>query len=214
MTPWGSELSVPRRRIGRADAMLGLLTPTDPAWVEAVEGDLDRLLSDHAHCELKAAQSALSLVARYGGAAPEIVPPLLGLAHEETEHFEQVHGRVVQRGAALDLPDSDGYVVALRRAVRADHGAHPPMLDRLLINALIEGRSCERFRLLSERLGDADLRAFYRSLMESEARHHRLFTRLAEARFGHQATHARLATLAAREAEVADRLPLGPRVHG
>jgi tRNA-(ms[2]io[6]A)-hydroxylase len=194
--------------------MLGLLTPTDPSWVEAVEGDLDRLLSDHAHCELKAAQSALSLVARFGGEAPEIVAPLTALAKEETGHFDQVHRRVADRGAALDLPDSDGYVVALRRAARVDHGKYPLMLDRLLLNALIEGRSCERFSLLSERLGDADLRAFYRQLMQSEARHYRLFCRLGEERFGRALTRERLAALAQREAAVADRLPLGPTVHG
>ncbi|HJL16073.1 MAG TPA: tRNA-(ms[2]io[6]A)-hydroxylase [Sandaracinaceae bacterium LLY-WYZ-13_1] len=194
--------------------MLGLLTPTDPSWVDAVEGNLDRLLSDHAHCELKAAQSALSMVARFAGEAPEIVAPLVALAKEETGHFDQVHRRLASRDAELDLPEADGYVVALRRAIRRDHGAYPLMLDRLLNHALIEGRSCERFRLLSERLADADLRAFYRALMESEARHFVLFTRLAEDRFGRETTRARLATLAEREAEVIAGLPLGPTVHG
>lgn len=194
--------------------MLGLMTPTDPSWVDAVEGDLDRLLSDHAHCELKAAQSALSLVARFAGEAPELVAPLMALAKEETGHFDQVHRRLAARDGALDLPGSDGYVVALRREVRRDHGRYPLMLDRLLINALIEGRSCERFRLLSERLGDADLRAFYRHLMESEARHFVLFKELAEDRFGRALTRERLGVLAEREATVADRLPLGPTVHG
>jgi len=194
--------------------MLGLLTPTDPSWVDAVEGDLDRLLSDHAHCELKAAQSALSLVARFAGQAPEIVAPLMALAEEEAGHFDQVHRRVMQRGAALDVPDADSYAVALRRAARADVGAYPLMLDRLLINALIEGRSCERFQLLSERLTDADLRAFYRDLMESEARHFRLFYRLAEERFGRAATRERFRMLAEREAEVVEQLSLASRVHG
>ena len=156
--------------------MLGLLTPTNPDWVEAVEDDLDGLMSDHAHCELKAAQSALSLVARFGGEAPEIVAPLLSLAKEETGHFDQVHRRMESRGTKLDLPEADGYVNALRRAVRTDHGAYPLMLDRLLVNALIEGRSCERFQLLSEKLNNAALREFYRDLMESEARHHEIGT--------------------------------------
>lgn len=194
--------------------MLGLLKPTDPSWVDAVERNLDQLLSDHAHCELKVAQSALSLIARFAGEAPEIVAPLMALAKEETGHFDLVHRRVTERGAALDLPDSDGYVVALRRAVGADHGTHPIMLDRLLTHALIEGRSCERFHLLSERLSDAGLRPFYRQLMESEARHYRLFCRLAEERFGRDATRERLDTLTEREAQVAARLPLGPTVHG
>lgn len=194
--------------------MLGLLRPTDPRWVEAVEGELDGLLSDHAHCELKAAQSALSLVARFGGEAPELVAPLVALAKEETGHFDQVHRKLDERGRSLAIPASDGYVVSLRRAARADHRDHPVLLDRLLISALIEGRSCERFMLLANGLSSAELRGFYGSLMESEARHYRLFCRLAEERFGFEAARARLAKLAEREAEIAHQLPLGPTVHG
>lgn len=194
--------------------MLGLLVPTDRSWLDAVRGQLDRLLSDHAHCELKAAHSALSLVGRFGGEAPEIVAPLLALAKEETGHFDQVHRRIEERGSVLAIPASDGYVVALRRAAREDHRDHPVLLDRLLISALIEGRSCERFALLADGLDSAELRGFYRGLMESEARHYRLFCRLAEERFGFEAARARLATLAAREAEVVHTLPLGPTVHG
>ncbi len=194
--------------------MLGLLRPTESCWVEAVEGQLDRLLSDHAHCELKAAHSALSLVGRFGGEAPEIVAPLLALAKEETGHFDLVHRRIEGRGNTLAIPASDGYVVALRNAAREDHRDHPVLLDRLLISALVEGRSCERFSLLAEHLRDADLRSFYRGLMESEARHYRLFSRLAEDRFGFDDARSRLTQLAEREAAVVDRLPLGPTVHG
>lgn len=194
--------------------MLGLLTPTDPRWVEASEGHLDALLSDHAHCEIKAAQSALSMVARFGGEAEEIVGPLMALAKEETGHFERVHQRIEGRGETLKIPAADAYVVGLRKIAREDHTDHPVLLDRLLICALVEGRSCERFSLLADRLKDAELRAFYRDLMESEARHYRLFTRLAEERFGKGTARARLAELARREAEVVDRLPLGPTVHG
>lgn len=194
--------------------MLGLLAPTDPSWIDAVEGDLDRLLRDHAHCELKAAQSALSLVARFGGEAPELVAPLVALAHEETDHFDQVHERIRARGGVMTLPDSDAYVAALRKAAGRDHGDRPPLLDRLLVSALVEARSCERFRLLAEGLKDASLRAFYKDLMASEARHFRLFARLAEERFGEDEGRARLATLAEREADLARSLPLGPTVHG
>lgn len=194
--------------------MLGLLAPTDPRWVDAVEGELDRMLADHAHCELKAAQSALALVARFGGEAPEIVPPLLALAHEEADHFDQVHARLAARGRSLSLPDSDAYVAALRRAASRDHADRPPLLDRLLVSALVEARSCERFRLLATRLKDASLAGFYAELMASEARHARLFTRLAEDRFGVTEARARLRALAEREAELAAALPLGPTVHG
>lgn len=194
--------------------MLGLLTPTLPTWVEAVERDLDRLLQDHAHCELKAAQSALSLAARFGGEAPELVAPLLALAHEETQHVEMVHERLRARGGSMSLPDTDDYVVMLRKAANKDGGGFPPLLDRLLVSALVEARSCERFKLLSEHLADASLRAFYRDLMASEARHYVLFAGAAEKRFGENEARLRLATLATREAGIAAHLPLGPTVHG
>ena len=194
--------------------MLGLLTPTLPTWVEAVERDLDRLLQDHAHCELKAAQSALSLAARFGGEAPELVLPLLALANEETEHVAMVHERMRARGVTMSLPDRDDYVVMLRKAANEDGGGYPPLLDRLLVSALVEARSCERFRLLAEHLSDASLRAFYADLMASEARHHRLFAGAAEERFGASEARARFATLARREGEIVRHLPLGPTVHG
>src|SRR6185295_13710112 len=131
--------------------MLGLLTPTDPSWVDAAARDLPGLLSDHAHCELKAAQSALSLVARHGGEHPELVAPLVALAHEETEHFAEVQARLAAAGGTLALPGSDAYVVALRETARSDAArvpAPPALLDRLLVAALVEARSCERFKLL------------------------------------------------------------------
>lgn len=194
--------------------MLGLLKPTDPAWVDAAERDLGQLLSDHAHCELKAAQSALGLVARYGGEAPALVEPLVALAHEETQHFQQVQRRLRQRGADLAPPHRDGYVRSLQAMTKQDHPRVPALLDRLLVCALIEGRSCERFRLLSERLRSAELRGFYHDLMVSEARHFTLFTDLARTCFGRDDVRERFATLAEREAEIAGRLPLGPQVHG
>jgi tRNA-(ms[2]io[6]A)-hydroxylase len=194
--------------------MLHLLAPTDPSWIAAVETDLDRLLADHAHCELKAAQSALSLLGRFASELPEAVPDLVALAREETAHFHEVQQRLVARGNSLPPPDVDGYVQALRTAARSDHRDQPALLDRLLVSALIEARSCERFKLLSEGLRDEDLRHFYRGLMVAEARHYKLFYDLASTRFGEPMARARLTTLASREAEVAHRLPLGPTVHG
>ncbi|HET6332810.1 MAG TPA: tRNA isopentenyl-2-thiomethyl-A-37 hydroxylase MiaE [Polyangiales bacterium] len=193
--------------------MLSLLTPTDPLWPEVAAANLPALLADHAHCELKAAQSALSLLARYGGEAPALVEPLTALAREETEHFSQVHEQLAQREMALQLPTTDTYVTRLSAAARKGREA-PALLDRLLIAALIEARSCERFRLLSEFLPDLGLRAFYRELMASEARHFTLFSSLSATCFGNDASRARLAVLAAREAEIVRQLPLGPQVHG
>jgi tRNA-(ms[2]io[6]A)-hydroxylase len=195
--------------------MLGLLTPTDPSWVQAAGGDLDRLLSDHAHCELKAAQSALSLLGRFSGEAPELIGPLAALGREETAHFDLVASRIQQRGGVIGLPSNDDYVRALRAAASRDHhDGYPVLLDRLLVSALIEGRSCERFRLLSDGLPTLELRTFYRDLMASEAKHFTLFTELAKGRFGVDDVRSRFTTLATREAEVASRLPLGPQVHG
>lgn len=195
--------------------MLSLLTPTDPHWTEVAAQNLPALLADHAHCELKAAQSALSVIARHAGEFPALAAPLTALAREETEHFAQVHAQLAARAQPLSLPASDGYVTRLAAAARSDRAVGTPaLLDKLLVAALIEGRSCERFRLLSEQLPDASLRAFYRELMASEARHFALFSTLSAACFGRSASRARLALLAAREAEIVQTLPLGPQVHG
>lgn len=195
--------------------MLGLLHPTDPAWVDAVEGDLSTMLQDHAQCELKAAHSALSLVGRYAAELPSMAAPLLALAREESEHVGMVHERLQQRDLPLGHPQSDRYVTMLTAATKRNrHDGFPPLLDRLLMAALIEGRSCERFRLLAASLKDASLRAFYKELMASEARHFTLFNQLATEAFGQQAAKSRFATLATREGEICRSLPLGPQVHG
>jgi tRNA-(ms[2]io[6]A)-hydroxylase len=194
--------------------MLGLLTPTDPCWVDQAQQDLPGLLSDHAHCELKAAVSALSLVSRFGPHYPPLVEPLAALAQEEMGHFRQVHARLAGQAAALGRQDADEYVNTLWNATKPERASVPLPLDRLLVSALIEARSCERFKLLSSGLADAALATFYRDLMESEARHYRLFCGLSEELFGVKMARDRLAELARREAHVAGKLPLGPKVHG
>ena len=194
--------------------MLGLLTPTDPRWVEAAAADLPGLLSDHAHCELKAAVSALSLISRFGALHPPLVDALSALAQEETAHFRAVEAQLRERGASLGRADADGYVNALWTLTKSERAQYPVLLDRLLVNALIEARSCERFRLLAEGLPSLELRAFYRGLMESEARHYRLFCALSEELFGVKLARERASELARREARVVSQLPLGPKVHG
>jgi tRNA-(ms[2]io[6]A)-hydroxylase len=195
--------------------MLALLTPTDPLWIDAAAAQLPALLSDHAHCEIKAAQSALSLVARYAGEMPSLVEPLCALAREEAEHVAQVHGQLRAREQVLGMPASDHYVTRLMQAARRDcHDGGPVLLDKLLVAALIEGRSCERFRILSECLPQAELRTFYRDLMIAEAHHFTLFCTLAAECFGASDSRARLAMLAMREADIVKNLPLGPQVHG
>src|SRR4051812_15269992 len=179
--------------------MLGLLTPTDPSWVQAAQRDLVGLLADHAHCELKAASSALGMVGRFGAFYPPLIEPLSALAQEETAHFRAVHAQLGQRNAAFTTPAPDAYVNELWNVTKPERGSFPVVLDRLLVNSLIEARSCERFKLLSEGLDDPELRQFYRELMESEARHYRLFCGLSEELFGVKLARERLSQLAARE---------------
>lgn len=191
--------------------MLGLCVDTDPVWVNVVEDNLPELLQDHAHCELKAAQNALSMVARFGSEAPMLVQPLTSLAREEMEHLEAVFSKLPK--GQWNYPSRDAYVHRLRKAATKDQGV-PPLLDRLLVAALIEARSCERFRLLADRLKDASLRVFYHDLMASEARHHRLFLGLAESLFGFAASRERHGDLADREGAIVRQLPLGVAIHG
>jgi tRNA-(ms[2]io[6]A)-hydroxylase len=214
MVARGASLTPEAKAGTPARSMLGLLTPTDPRWVEAAEANLDELLSDHAHCELKAAVSALSLVSRFGAEYPDLIEPLSALAAEETGHFRAVQRTLRDRGGSFTRADPDAYVNALWNLTKPERGQVHVVLDRLLVNALIEARSCERFKLLSERLSDSALRTFYRDLMESEARHFRLFSGLSEALFGVKLARARLTELSRREAQVAGTLQLGPRVHG
>jgi tRNA-(ms[2]io[6]A)-hydroxylase len=165
--------------------MLCLRVATDPGWVADAVRDLDALLMDHAHCEMKAASNALSLAARYP-VSHEIVRCLTDLAREEIDHFQRVLDLLTQRGLRLGAPPVDAYAAELRRAVgalpRAD--ATHPLVERLLVAALIEARSCERFKLLAAsfaKRGDAerDLRALHEELFVAEARHYRTFVDLA-----------------------------------
>ncbi|MCS6799182.1 MAG: tRNA-(ms[2]io[6]A)-hydroxylase [Myxococcota bacterium] len=194
--------------------MLGLRCDTDPAWLATVERDVGALLRDHAHCELKAAHSALSILGRWGGQYPRLVGPLGALAREEIAHFEAVVARLDARGLRLEPPASDPFVVALRRAGADRDPSVPPLLDRLLVCALVEARSAERFAMLARGLSDGELRAFYRELLASEARHYRLFVDLAEQCFGREAARARLDVLAERESAIARDLGRQPTVHG
>ena len=145
--------------------MLGLKTATDAAWATQAARDLDRVLVDHAHCEMKAASNALSLAARYPG-SPAVVRALTHLAREEIEHFQRVLTLLEERGLSLGPPPVDEYAAALRREAAAEKRGPQlgALVDRLLVGALIEARSCERFKLLAaalERAGERALSDFY-----------------------------------------------------
>jgi tRNA-(ms[2]io[6]A)-hydroxylase len=154
--------------------MLGLKLRTDPRWVNIAESNLEELLTDHAWCEQKAASNAISLVA-YNSELEDLVTDLLAIAKEEVEHFQQVHELMKRRGYVLGRERKDDYVNELYKFMKKDGSRNDALIDRLLFATMIEARSCERFKILSEEINDEDLRTFYRSLMESEARHYTTF---------------------------------------
>jgi tRNA-(ms[2]io[6]A)-hydroxylase len=189
-----------------------LKSRTDPRWFEVSRRDLGALLSDHLHCERKAAENALSLVRRYCGSAA-LVERLTRLAHEETSHLVQVGELLSERGLALrpDLPN--WYARGLLELVRGNEPGR--RVDALLVAALIEARSHERLSLLAagfEASGEADLGAIYTALANAEDRHAELYVELAR-EGAREDVDARLRELAGREAEILARLEPGSRIH-
>jgi tRNA-(ms[2]io[6]A)-hydroxylase len=203
--------------------MLCLTRPTSERWVEVAVANLDAVLVDHAHCEMKAASNALSLAVR-AAHAPGVVTELVSLAEEELAHFRRVFGELEKRGVALGPPPPDEYAAELRKVVRAHRDPRAPsetnaLIDRLLVAALIEARSCERFKLLSEaltRAGRSDLAPLYQELLAAEARHFRTFVDLAKkvAEPDAARVEARLCEVARLEGELASRLEGAPAIHG
>lgn len=200
--------------------MLSLVRPTSPAWVLAAVADLDAVLRDHAHCEMKAAMNALSLSAR--APTPRMASALAALAEEEASHFREVVHELELRGLALGMSPKDVYAESLRAAAHrtrlAGRSNEETLVDRLLVAALIEARSCERFRLLADALtaAGAPLGAFYERLFVAEARHHAVFVDLATEAAGGDAARvkARLAELSVEEAAVCASLTSVAEIHG
>jgi tRNA-(ms[2]io[6]A)-hydroxylase len=190
--------------------LLGLRRESDPAWIGVALSDVGRLLQDHAHCEKKAAATALSLVAAVPG-RPELVRPLTELAQEETRHFFQVLAELERRSLALGRCSVDPYARALQLRVRGEGLGR--LRDRLLVGSLIEARSCERFSLLARHCDDERLRRLWGGLFEVEAEHHTLFVKLAGNLGGPEAARARLDVLAEEEAAIVAGLPLRVAIH-
>jgi tRNA-(ms[2]io[6]A)-hydroxylase len=158
--------------------MLGLKLPTDPRWANIAEKNIDEILIDHAHCEQKAASTAISLIVSF----PEytdLVQEMVALVKEEMSHFKLVHDRLIKKGIVLGRDRKDDYVVQLLKFFPKGGSRTDQLVHRLLYAALIEARSCERFRLLSKELKDPELAKFYRDLMVSEANHYSLFLKFA-----------------------------------
>ena len=179
--------------------MLNLAAPTRPDWLEEARADIDTVLLDHAHCEKKAASTAMNLIFRYVE-EPGLMAPLSALAREELGHFELMLKVLAERGVSFRRIEPSPYAGQLLKAVRKDEPHR--LLDTLLCCSLIEARSCERMKLLAESLEDAKIAGLYRSLLASEARYHHGYVEMAMERFGRDATRARLAELAAHEAVI------------
>ncbi|WP_299361894.1 tRNA-(ms[2]io[6]A)-hydroxylase [Winogradskyella sp.] len=158
--------------------MLGLKLPTDPRWVNIVEKNIEDILTDHAYCEQKAASTAISLIVSFPEYT-ELVEEMIDLVNEEMSHFKMVHDLILERGWILGRDRKDDYVIALLKFFPKGGSRTTQLVHRLLYAALIEARSCERFRLLSEELEDKKLAKFYRKLMISEASHYTMFLNFA-----------------------------------
>lgn len=158
--------------------MLGLKLPTDPRWVNIVEKNIEDILTDHAYCEQKAASTAVSLIVSFPEYT-ELVQEMIDLVNEEMSHFKMVHDLILERGWVLGRDRKDDYVIQLLKFFPKGGSRTTQLVHRLLYAALIEARSCERFRLLSENLEDKKLAKFYRKLMISEAGHYTMFLKFA-----------------------------------
>ncbi|GGX03652.1 tRNA-(ms[2]io[6]A)-hydroxylase [Aquimarina muelleri] len=158
--------------------MLGLKLPTDPRWVNIVEKNIEEILTDHAYCEQKATSTAISLIVSFPEYT-ELVQEMTKLVKEEISHFKMVHDKIIARGWVLGRDRKDEYVLQLVTFFPKGGSRTTQLVHRLLYAALIEARSCERFKLLSEELEDPELADFYRSLMVSEANHYTMFLNFA-----------------------------------
>lgn len=193
--------------------MLGLQLPTDPRWAELVRTDLSELLTDHAWCELKAASNVMSMIVRYPDLS-ELVAELTRIGQEELAHFGQVHEKIMARGWVIGPERKDHYVNELLQFVKKDGGREERLVDRLLFSAMIEARSCERFKILSTEAEDEDLRTFYRELMISEAGHYTTFIGFARRYGGKVDVDSRWREFLAFEAEVVGRYGKAATIHG
>jgi tRNA-(ms[2]io[6]A)-hydroxylase len=194
--------------------MLGLKLPTDPRWVNIVEKNIHEILTDHAFCEQKAASTAISLMVRYPEES-ELVEAMIALAQEELSHFEMVHQLILERGWVLGRERKDEYVRDLQQFFPKGGSRMDQLVHQLLYAALIEARSCERFRLLSESIADKALQKFYRKLMISEAHHYTLFLKLAR-QYGKdkKTVNQKWEALLEFEAQLMSQLGKKERIHG
>ena len=193
--------------------MLGLKLPTDPRWVNIVEKNIEDILTDHAYCEQKAASTAISLIVSF----PEytdLVKEMTTLVKEEITHFKMVHDKILSNGWVLGRDRKDDYVVQLLTFFPKGGSRTNQLVHRLLYAALIEARSCERFRLLSEELQDKELAVFYRNLMVSEANHYTMFLNFARQYGNRKEVDEKWQQLLDFEAQIMKDLGKEKTIHG
>lgn len=194
--------------------MLGLKLPTDPRWVNIVESNIDEILTDHAYCEQKAASNAISIIVNFPEYS-DLVEAMTDIVREEMTHFRMVHDIIISRGGVLGRERKDDYVNELAKFVKIPHRRREEtFVDRLLLAAMIEARSCERFRVLSENIKDEFLSDFYRDLMISEANHYTTFITFAR-KYGQGVdVDKRWQEFLVYEAEVISRYGKSETIHG
>ncbi|OUT65469.1 MAG: tRNA hydroxylase [Planctomycetaceae bacterium TMED10] len=190
--------------------MLGLKSATTTQWVQQVRGNLEEVLIDHAHCEKKAARTAMNLLCAYDTHV-ELCREMTLIIAEELEHFEQVCALLNRRSITFRRQQPADYGKELNKLVRSDEPERA--VDRLLVAGLIEARSCERFAVLRDHLEDQELSAFYGSLFESEARHHTTYLKLARGFASPESVAQRLDELASDEQSILSRASRLPRMH-
>ncbi|WP_347372617.1 tRNA-(ms[2]io[6]A)-hydroxylase [Aequorivita sp. Q41] len=193
--------------------MLGLKLPTDPRWVNIVEKNIEDILTDHAWCEQKAASTAVSLIVSF----PEytdLIQEMIALVKEEISHFKMVHDKILENGWVLGRDRKDEYVLQIIQFFPKGGSRTTQLVHRLLYAALIEARSCERFRLLSEQLEDKELAEFYRKLMVSEANHYTMFLGFARQYGDRKEVDQKWSELLSFEAKVMKDLGKHQSIHG
>lgn len=193
--------------------MLGLKLPTDPRWVDIVEMNIEEILTDHAYCEQKAASTAISFIVSFPE-YNELIQEMVLLVKEEISHFKMVHDKIIERGWVMGRDRKDDYVIAITKFFPKGGSRTTQLVHRLLYAALIEARSCERFRLLSEELEDQELATFYRNLMVSEANHYTMFLGFARQYGDRKEVDKKWQQLLDFEAEVMKGLSTGGSIHG
>ena len=193
--------------------MLGLKLPTDPRWVNIVEKNIEDILTDHAFCEQKATSTAISLIVGFPEYT-ELVQEMVALVKEEISHFKMVHDKILERGWTLGRDRKDDYVIELMKFFPKGGSRSTQLVHRLLYAALIEARSCERFRLLSEELEDKELAEFYRKLMVSEANHYTMFLGFARQYGNRKEVDQKWQDLLDYEAQIMKDLGKKETIHG